>query len=158
MREAYYTGLGDQLDAALATHGVGWHYDCGIELLRLILAGVFDRFPDLQVTVGHWGELTTLFLDRIDTSLTEPAGLNRPVSDYLRTNVFVTPSGILSEKYLRWTVETLGADRILFATDYPFIPPPTGARTFLDTAPLDPSDRAAIGSANWERIHTRIRR
>ena len=158
VREAYYAGLGDQLDAALATHGIGWHYDCGVEVLRLILAGVFDRFPDLQVIVGHWGELMMFFLDRIDTNLTELAGLDRPVSDYLRTNVFVTPSGILSHKYLRWAVETIGAERIPFAADYPFVPLTTGARTYLDTAPLEPADRAAIGSANWERIHTRIQR
>ncbi|WP_328611307.1 amidohydrolase family protein [Amycolatopsis sp. NBC_00345] len=158
VRQAYYGGLGERLDAALATHGIGWHYDCGVELLRLILAGVFDRFPDLQVIVGHWGELMMFFLDRIDTNLTEIAGLDRPISDYLRTNVFVTPSGILSEKYLRWTVETIGAERILFAADYPFVPLSTGARAFLDTAALDPAQRAAIGSTNWERIHTRIRR
>lgn len=155
VRAAYYTGLGDRLDAALATHGIGWHYDCGVGLLRLILAGVFDQFPDLQVIVGHWGELMMFFLDRIDTNLTGFAGLNRPVSDYLRTNVFVTPSGILSQKYLRWALETIGAERILFAADYPFVPLPTRARTFLDAAPLDPADRAAIGSANWQRIRTR---
>lgn len=158
VRETYYTGLGDRLDAALATHGIGWHYDCGLELLRLILTGVFDQLPDLQVIVGHWGELMMFFLDRIDTNLTELAGLNRPVSDYLRTNVYVTPSGILSHKYLRWTVDTIGADRILFAADYPFVPPPTPAQAFLDAAPLDPADRAGIGSANWERIRTWTRR
>lgn len=158
VRDAYYTGFGDRLDAALATHGIGWHYDCGVEVLRLILAGVFDRLPDLQVIMGHWGELMLFFLDRIDTNLTEPAGLERPVSDYLRTNVFVTPSGILSQKYLRWAVETIGADRILFAADYPFVPQTTTARAFLDTSPLTPADRSAVGSANWERIHTRIDR
>ncbi|WP_019925238.1 amidohydrolase family protein [Nocardia sp. BMG111209] len=158
VREAYYSGLGDRLDAALATHGIGWHYDAGLELLRLILAGVFDRFPDLQVIVGHWGELMMFYLDRIDAALPELAGLDRPVSDYLRTNVFVTPSGILSQKYLRWAVETVGADRLLFAADYPFVPPATGARTFLDAAPLEPAERAAVGSANWERLRAGIRR
>ena len=157
VREAYYAGLGDQLDAALATHGIGWHYDCGIELLRLILTGTFDRYPDLQVIVGHWGELMMFFLDRIDTNLTEISGLQRPVSDYLRTNVFVTPSGILSEKYLRWAIETVGIDRILFAADYPFVPLTSKARAFLEAASLDPLGLAAVGSANWERIHSQIR-
>ncbi|MBF4995610.1 amidohydrolase [Nocardia sp. BSTN01] len=158
VREAYYAGFGDQLDAALATHGIGWHYDCGVELLRLILSGVFDRLPDLQVVVGHWGELMLFFLDRIDTNLTTLAGLDRPISDYLRSNVFVTPSGILSQKYLRWTAETLGADRILFAADYPFVPLSTRARTFVDAAASDPVVRAGIGSGNWDRIQARIRR
>lgn len=158
VRDAYYAGLGDRLGAALATHGIGWHYDCGIEVLRLILSGVFDRLPDLQIITGHWGELIMFFLDRIDTNLTDVAGLNRPVSDYLHTNVFITPSGILSQKYLRWAIETIGAERILFAADYPFVPQTTGARAFLNSAPLRHVNRAAIGSTNWEQINMRIRR
>ncbi|MGC5245847.1 amidohydrolase family protein [Gordonia sp. DT219] len=158
VRKAYYGGLGAPLDSALATHGVGWHYDCGIELLRFIVSGVFDRLPNLQVIVGHWGELMLFFLDRIDTNLTAVAGLERPVSDYLRTNVFVTPSGILSEKYLRWTIETIGIERILFAADYPFVPLSGPVRTFLRAGAPEPADQAAIGSANWERLLTRIGR
>jgi uncharacterized protein len=151
VREAYYGGLGDELDAALATHGLGWHYDCGVEVLRLILAGVFDELPDLRIVVGHWGELVLFFLDRIDSNLT---GLDRPVSDYFRTNVFVTPSGILSPRYLRWAVEVLGSGRILYATDYPFVRPSIG--DFL--APLPPDEQAAIGAGTWEGLRAGIRR
>jgi predicted TIM-barrel fold metal-dependent hydrolase len=157
VRQSYYDGLGEQLDSALATHGVGWHYDCGISLLRLIVSGAFDRLPDLQVIVGHWGELILFFLDRIDTNLTAVAGLERPVSEYFRTNVFITPSGILSPQYLQWAVDTIGADRILYAADYPFVPAGKGARSFLDAAALSPQERSAIGSANWERIRSGIR-
>ena len=66
VRTAYYDGFGAEVDAAFATHGVGWHYETGVQILRLILAGVFDRFPELQMTTGHWGELILFFLDRID--------------------------------------------------------------------------------------------
>lgn len=51
------------IDAALATFGIGWHYDAGVQVLRLIISGVFDRFPDLQVVVGHWGELVAFYLE-----------------------------------------------------------------------------------------------
>lgn len=95
VRGAYYSGYGPRVDAALATHGIGWHYDSGVQVLRLILSGVFDRFPDLRVIVGHWGEMVLFYLDRID-SLNELVGLRRPVSDYFRTNIFLAPSGILS--------------------------------------------------------------
>lgn len=55
--DAYYRVRDEMLTTALATGGIGWHYDTGIHILRCILAGVFDRFPDLQLITGHWGEV-----------------------------------------------------------------------------------------------------
>lgn len=156
VREAYYSGFDDVVDAAFATHGVGWHYDAGVQLLRLILAGVFDRFPDLQVIMGHWGEVVLFFLDRIDR-LTGFAHLERPVSEYVRSNVFVTPGGVFSTRYLRWALEVVGADRIMFAADYPFVPTGGGvARQFLEE--LDDGDRDKVASGNWDRLCAGIRR
>ncbi|WP_375417166.1 amidohydrolase family protein [uncultured Hymenobacter sp.] len=54
VRAAYYSGFNDELDAAFATHDIGWYYEAGVQLLRLILGGVFNRLPDLQIIVGHW--------------------------------------------------------------------------------------------------------
>jgi uncharacterized protein len=157
VRRSYYDGTGSPaLDAALATHGVGWHYDCGLELLRLIVSGVFDRHPRLQVITGHWGEMVVFFHERIDTNLSGVAGLDRPISSYLRSNVYVTPSGILSRKYLRWAAETVGTDRILYATDYPFVPTTTTAADFLGSASLTPQESRAVASGNWERLRSGI--
>ncbi|MBV9529073.1 amidohydrolase family protein [Sphingomonas sp.] len=83
VRDTLYRGLGEEVDAAFATHGLGWHYEAGVQIVRMILAGVFDRFPDLQLITGHWGEVVLFYLDRID-SLTGVAKLTRPVSDYFR--------------------------------------------------------------------------
>ena len=127
VRAAYYSGLGDAVDAAFATHGIGWHYETGVQLLRLILSGVFDRFPGLQVIVGHWGEVVLFYLERIE-KLAAAAKLERPLADYFRNNVFVTPSGMFSQRYLRWATEVMGIDRILFSTDYPFRICPAGRR------------------------------
>lgn len=158
VRAAYYDGFGPTTNAALATHGLGWHYETGVQLLRLIVAGVFDRFPDLRVITGHWGEMLLFYLDRID-QLAGAAKLAREPSEYFRTNVFVTPSGVLSQHYLRWAIEVLGADRILFATDYPFVPLPSGgARSFLEDSGLSDADRNLIASGNWERLRAQIRR
>ncbi|MGV9801977.1 amidohydrolase family protein [Mycobacterium sp. NPDC003449] len=158
VRRAYYDGPDAALAAAFATHGIGWHYDAGVQLLRLILGGVFDRFPGLQVIVGHWGEVVAFYLDRIDR-LTSAAHLDRPVSDYLRSNVFLTPSGMFSQRYLRWALEVVGVDRIMFATDYPYVQAPGGgARAFLAGAELDDADRDKIASGNWDRLCAAIRR
>jgi uncharacterized protein len=158
VRAAYYGGFGDAIDTAFATHGVGWHYDAGVELLRLVLAGVFDRFPRLQVILGHWGEMVPFYLDRIDR-MSSLAGLPRTISEYVRSNVYLTPGGVFSQRYLRWAIDVVGVERIMFAADYPFVPTDGGlARGFLEQAELDEQDRARIAGGNWAQLCAAIRR
>ena len=66
MRDAYYRGFGHDIDLAFATGAPGWHCEIGIQLLRLVLSRTFDRHPDLQVIVGHWGEMVRFYLERIN--------------------------------------------------------------------------------------------
>ena len=158
VRQSYYTGFDPILNTALATHGIGWHYDTGIQVLRLILSGVFDRFPELQLIIGHWGEMILFYLDRID-DLRVPAKLARRPSEYFRTNIMVTPSGVLSDRYLRWAAEVIGIDRIMFATDYPFVSEQRGgAQRFLERADLTDAEREAVAFRNWEAMCAGIRR
>jgi len=56
VRDDYYSGFAPAVDTAFATYGLGWHYDAGIQFIRLVLAGTFDRLPKLQVILGHWGK------------------------------------------------------------------------------------------------------
>ncbi len=57
VRQAIYTRLGDKADLALAGFGLGWHYEAGLQWVRLAAAGVFDELEDLQIILGHWGEM-----------------------------------------------------------------------------------------------------
>jgi hypothetical protein len=150
-RNAYYSGFGPAVEAAFATFGVGWHYDAGVEFLRMVVAGVFDRFPRLQVVVGHWGELMLFFLERIQ-HLADVAGLPRNLHEYARSNLMVAPSGILSHRYLRWALEVVGAGRIVFSTDYQFEAASQGA------APRISSRRLSCPSTSgpWWRAGTGI--
>jgi predicted TIM-barrel fold metal-dependent hydrolase len=158
VRHAYYNGFGDPVDAALATYGIGWHYETGVQLLRLILSGIFDRFPDLQVIAGHWGEVVLFYLERIE-QLAVGRKLARSMNEYVHNNVFVTPSGMLSHRYLSWATELVGVDRIMFATDYPFEKASrSGARRFLEEAALSDADRQKIASGNWDHLCAAIRR
>ncbi len=156
--DAYYQGFGDDVDSLLGRPGIGWHYEAGLQILRLILAGVFDRFPNLQIITGHWGEVVMFYLERIDL-LSGAAKLPRKISEYFGEHVSVTPSGLFSQRYLRWAIEVSGADHILFSTDYPFgMAAPGSARRFLESAELSDSDRLKIASGNWDRICKEIKR
>ena len=75
------------------------------------------------------------------------------MSEYLQQHVYVTPSGLFSQRYLRWAIEVLGVDRILMSTDYPFLMTPPGrARHFLEQADLSDENRLKIASGNWDRL------
>ncbi len=157
--DAYYSGLGS-VGMGLATAGLGWYYDLGVQYLRMIFSGVFDRHPELQVIAGHWGEVVLFYLDHIGI-MAEQAKLERPLADYFRQNFWVAGSGTTSERYLRWTAEVVGVERMLYSTDYPytfetgypFIETSGGVgRSFLEEAPFTEEEKAAIGSGNWERL------
>ncbi len=141
VRDASYRGFDELTDLGLATFGWGWHVDAATAALRLILRGTFDRHPDLQVILGHWGELLAFWLDRVD-SLSGPAGLARKVSEYFRTNIHLTTSGMLDPALLAYAMSVTGPDRLVFSTDYPFQHP---TRSEIDTflAAFDSSDDRA---------------
>ncbi|MFZ0088305.1 MAG: amidohydrolase family protein [Solirubrobacteraceae bacterium] len=156
VRDAYYSGFGDQLDAFFAGFGLGWHYETGIQLLRLILSGTFDQHPDLQVIVGHWGEVVLFYLERIGALDRVGFGLERPVDQYFRENVYYTGSGIPSHRYLQWTIDVVGIERVMYATDYPYRHAGDGgARTFLEESTLDPAAKDMIAHGNWDRLTRR---
>jgi 2,3-dihydroxybenzoate decarboxylase/5-carboxyvanillate decarboxylase len=135
----------------------GFAVETGTHALRLILSGVFERFPRLQVVLGHMGEGLPYYLTRIDhwypilfREGRVPKLRMRP-SDYFRRNCFITTSGMESNEVLQFCLAVLGADRILWAIDYPFEEMAPAVR-FLDAAPIGDSDKAKIYHQNAERI------
>jgi predicted TIM-barrel fold metal-dependent hydrolase len=136
LRDAAYRGFDPLIDLGLATFGWGWHMDAGLSALRLILRGTFDRHPDLQLVLGHWGEMLLFWTDRADSLSGVAKHLQRRVSDYIKTNIHITSSGMLQERLLRHTLDFTSADQVLFSTDYPFHQPSAAAvGQFFDATP-----------------------
>jgi uncharacterized protein len=149
---AYYGGLPTGVADRLATAAWGWHVEVGLHSLRLIASGVFDRFPKLQIVIGHMGENIPFSLARADRMLANDAPhLQRRVAEYFHANFSITPSGYFTIPPLLCALEVVGADRIIFAVDYPFASLVEG-RAFLDGAPLRPADREKIAHGNAERL------
>jgi uncharacterized protein len=158
VRAALYGGFDEAIDNAFATFGIGWHYESGVQFLRLALAGVFDRFPDLQVLLGHWGEVVLFYLDRAD-GLAIQAKLPQTFTEYARRNAYITAGGVYSGRYLRWAVEVVGVERVLFASDYPYRPGPEGGvEHFLQAAGLGHADQERVAAGNWDALVAGIRR
>lgn len=169
---AYYSGFDDGAGLTrgtgmgLATAGLGWYYDLGVQYLRMILSGVFDRHPGLQVIAGHWGEVVLFYLDHTGI-MAHNARLERPLADYFTRNFWICGSGTVSERYMRWTAEVVGTERMMYSTDYPytfgtrpggfpFLDTANGiARSFLEQAPFTHEEKVAIGSGNWEKLTRR---
>jgi predicted TIM-barrel fold metal-dependent hydrolase len=94
-----------------------------------------------------------LFYTERLSALNRVAKLQRSVVDYMRHNLYVTPSGMFSQSYLQRSIEVVGVDRILFSTDYPYqYRPERGARAFLEEAPLRDESKQQIAHLNWERL------
>jgi len=133
----------------------GYAAEAGLHSLRLILSGLFDEFPRLKIVLGHLGETIPFVLARIDNRwsvLPIPKKLKKLPGQYFRDNFLVTTSGMTDEPVaLVATISILGADSILFATDYPF--EDTGqAVTFIDEVPISDQDREKICHLNAERV------
>jgi uncharacterized protein len=148
---ASYAGFAPEVTMGLAGWAWGWHIETATHVLRLILSGAFDRFPNLQLVIGHLGEALPFMLQRLEVLPRDVTKLERPMSAYLRENVHYTFSGF------NWTATFLdlllevGVDRIMFSADYPWGSMAI-ARTFLDQLPVSASDRERIAHGNAERL------
>ncbi|MFI6214244.1 amidohydrolase family protein [Nocardia brasiliensis] len=150
--EANYAGLDPLVVARFQTSAWGWHQETAVHFLHMVLAGVFDRYPRLQIILGHWGEMIPFYLDRLDEALPrEVTELDRTIGEYVRQNTYITPSGMFSHAQLQFCLETVGVDRILFSVDYPFVGN-DGAAAFLADAELPDEDKDKIAHGNTERL------
>jgi len=150
--DAQFSGFSPQVSWVFSTSGWGWHIETAVHVIRLILGGVFDRFPKLQVVVGHLGEGLPFMLPRLDRNF-PPAmtKLQRTLGDYLRGNVHYTFGGFnFPATFLDLLLE-VGADRIMFSVDHPY-GSMAAARAFLEQLPVSAADKARIAHGNAEKL------
>lgn len=139
------------------TVGWGFSVETGTHALRLILAGVFDRFPRLRIVLGHLGETIPFMLERIDNRyrfeqrLFSLPKLKQAPGDYFRQNFFITSSGMNVEGPMTAAIKAMGPDRVLFAADYPFEDQAAAVRD-AEAVPMTPAARAAFFEGNARRV------
>ena len=149
--EASYGGFSPIVTELFAGPGWGWHIETAIHVIRIILGGTFDRYPGLQIVVGHMGETLPFMLQRLDMMPAAMTKISRPISSYLRENIHYTFSGFnYTPTFLDLLLE-VGVDRIMFSADHPYASM-VQARAFLDRLPVSPADRERIAHGNAERL------
>ena len=151
--DAYFSGLPAGVGQMLSIAGWGWHAETALHTLRLITTGLFDRFPTLQLIIGHMGEMLPMALARTSKALSHVAKLRQPVADYFESNIHLTTSGYFTQPPLQCALEVIGIDRILFSIDYPFSPTTLG-RDYLGELEntLSPEDLAKLTYRNAEAL------
>ena len=141
----------------LETGMYGFQAETGLHAIRLICSGVFDRFPDLKIVLGHLGEGIPFWLYRVDymhpvrSSRNSRPKLQLTPSEYFKRNFAITTSGMNWHPALRFCIEAAGTDNIMFAIDYPY-QLTAGAVQFMDSAPIPDEDKHKIFHLNAERI------
>lgn len=110
-----------------AVHGFG--ASAGLHLLRMITSGMLDRHPDLRIVVGHLGEGLPFWLHRIDHMHGKQVASGRyeaikPLaqapSAYFSSRIWLTTSGMPWGPAIMFTRDVIGADRVMYAMDYPY--------------------------------------
>jgi 2,3-dihydroxybenzoate decarboxylase len=144
------------LDAAI----YGFAVETGLHTLRLIVSGLFDRFPRLKIVLGHLGEGLPFWLYRIDfmhggivRAGRSPGvqALKRKPSEYLKENFYYTTSGMPWEPAISFVQQQMGYDRVMYAMDYPYqyVAEEVAA---MDALPLTPEQKKQFFQTNAERI------
>ncbi|HEX6369256.1 MAG TPA: amidohydrolase family protein [Longimicrobium sp.] len=135
----------------------GWTTDNSSHFLRLLFSGLFDRFPELTVILGHMGETLPYFLWRIDSryaTSNNAAGLKKKnPSDYFRSNLIITTTGVCQDSSLQCAIAEMGIDRVLFSVDYPYEVTKEAAE-WIETTPVlaDQAQRDKVCYKNAERV------
>ena len=146
-------------DYGFALAGPAWGFGAEVALhaLRLIYSGIFDKYPRLKIVLGHLGEGLIFWLYRIDFSFKRPwmeevrPTIKRLPSEYIRHNFFVNTSGMYSVPAFMSVFLELGADRIMFAADYPYENSEEAAR-FIEHVPISDIDREKIQHSVAEKL------
>jgi 2,3-dihydroxybenzoate decarboxylase len=125
--------------------------------MRLIMSGVFDRWPGLMIVLGHMGEGIPFWLQRIDNryllqvKIDAVPKMRLLPSEYFLRNFVITTAGVTAPPALRLAIDVLGVERILFAADYPY-EDDAEACACLDSMELSEEHKRMIYADNAKRV------
>jgi predicted TIM-barrel fold metal-dependent hydrolase len=140
-------------DQVLSISAYGWHQEVVTQCVRMIISGVFDRHPGLQIIIGHMGEGLPFFYKRIAEKMSEvtESSLKKPFEQYFHDNFWFTTSAFPQDELLDLLLMCISVDRVMFATDYPFANMKTQTDWFRAVR-LSREDKEKIAYRNAEKL------
>ena len=133
---------------------LGFGVEVAFHTQAMIYAGVFDRFPDLKLVIGHGGEGIPYNLYRIDRThpVRRPDQRSKELpSFYMKRNIYITNSGVAWAPMVQFAQQVLGADRVLYAMDYPYQYDVEEVHA-MDALPISYEDKKKFFQTNAERV------
>jgi 2,3-dihydroxybenzoate decarboxylase len=131
--------------------GWGFTMETATAGIRIVLSGVLDAYPDVKIILGHLGETLPFLLWRIDMAVNRPGNDGMAFRDAFCSHFHITTSGFFSDPALLCSIQEMGADRTLFAIDYPFVPNEPGPQ-WMERLMLNAEDKAKILHGNAEKL------
>ena len=132
-----------------------WAFETATHALRLVFAGVFERYPNARLILGHMGETLPLNLWRFDSRWLVcnrgSRSLAQPPSFYIKRNIAITTSGVCSDISLRCALDAMGSDTVMFSIDYPFEKTELAAQ-FIEQARISETERSQVAAGNARQI------
>jgi uncharacterized protein len=155
IRNAYYFHEGSfpqKVAIGLSTFAWGWHYETALHAMRLAVSGTLDKYPRLNLIIGHMGEALPFMLTRCEHEFgSDLSYLSRPLSKIFTEQVYITTAGLFTNPPFLVALQTFGIDRLMFSVDYPYSSNAMGRR-FLDNVPLSPADLEKLAHGNADRL------
>jgi 2,3-dihydroxybenzoate decarboxylase len=152
--------IGPMIEKGLEGAFYGFAVETSVHLLRMIMSGVFDRFPKLQIIAGHGGEGLPFWLCRFDlfqhnyainNRFPNMPKLQRTVSEYIKQNIPITSSGMAWAPVIQFCQQVLGVDRVMYAMDYPYQYNAAEVKV-TDDMPISDADKKKFYQTNAERF------
>ncbi|GAW98456.1 amidohydrolase family protein [Secundilactobacillus mixtipabuli] len=144
-----YSALGANMMAGAMW---GWHMEAGIQVMRIITAGLLEKYPNVKIATGHWGEFIPMFVERIDGFSPMITDLPLKFSDYYRRQVYLSPSGMFTAPQMQLVLTEMGADHIMWSEDFPYVQAGSTTREFLEQADVTEEQREAIAHGTAEKL------
>ncbi len=148
--DIYYKEYIDDFPSLL-TSSWGYTVETATQGIRLVLSGVFDKYPGLQIILGHLGESLPFSLWRINQGLERPGNKSIAFRDTFCEHFHITTSGNFSDPAMLCCLQEMGADRIMFSVDYPFVENKPGTE-WMERISLSIDDKEKILSGNAKKL------
>jgi 2,3-dihydroxybenzoate decarboxylase len=132
----------------------GWTVETATHALRLITSGLFDRFSNLKIILGHMGETLPYLLWRLNSRweiMKYTKKIKRLPADYIKENFYVTTSGMFANAPLMCAIQEMGEDHVMFSVDYPYESSDDAAH-FISNAPLSKAVREKVAYKNAQSL------